>query len=133
MLYSYFMMKTTITRREEILMTEINDIIQQIHYLPTDCSKLNTAQLLQLKKLLSPINNYITLKATYAFLNWLATHTELVNEAVLSQTKAEINSKSENSNGFDIMIPKDSPIIFAEVKCYNPVKGKERFGSARNP
>lgn len=130
-MYSFPMRKKGPINREENLTAEINDIVQQIHDLPTDCRKWNTEQLLMLKKLLSPINNHVTLKATYAFLDWLAMHPELISKAELSKAKLEINSQNANSNGFDVMVPKDSPMIFAEVKCNNPIKGKEGFGSAQ--
>lgn len=131
MLYSFLMSKIDPINREEVLTAKINDMVREIHGLPADCKNWNTDQLLNLKNLLSSINNSITLKATYAFLDWLKTHSEIVSESELSVAHSEINSKNANSNGFDVMIPNDSPRIFAEVKCNKPVKGKDGFGSAQ--
>lgn len=131
MLYACTMKKKATIDLENDLSKEINIMIQRIHNLPADCKNWNTDQLLDLKNLLSPINNSITLKATYAFLDWLKMHPELVSESELSEARSEINGKNANSNGFDVMIPNDSPKIFAEVKCNKPVKGKDGFGSAQ--
>ena len=87
--------------------------------------------LLNMKDVFSSINNILTLKATYAFLDWLEKYTKFVTPDDISKVKMVINGQKENSNGFDVMFPNDYPKIIAEVKCNKILEGKNRFDAAQ--
>ena len=117
--------------REKELTERLNYLIETIKKSPGNCKDWDTAKLLEIKNIYSTVNNLITLKATFAFLRWLENYPEFAAEHKISEARNAVDGQSANSNGFDVMFPKESPIIFAEVKCNTPVHGKKGFGSAQ--
>ena len=89
---------------------------------------LSAKEFINLKKALGNINNIITLKATLAFVDKLASY-NLIEGSVVEQIKEKINSQSANANGFDILCEEGDFPFVAEVKCNIPVE-KDKFGPA---
>lgn len=84
---------------------------------------------LRLKTALQDLNNILTLKLSF---NFLETLSKTFNFSE-NQLKAEIDKLdkiSPNSKGFDINISEPEKIL-AEVKCITPIKGKNRFNAAQ--
>lgn len=93
-------------------------------------SDLSLQQFINLKKVLSGINNIITLKTTFLFIDFLGEN-EFVDSQQVRDIKDNINTINANTNGFDVQIQgKNLPKILAEVKCNIPVK-EETFGAAQ--
>lgn len=90
---------------------------------------LKTKDFIELKSVLSNINNIITLRLTLKFIENIASLFNLTHE---SKTKIinTIQNINPNSNGFDVEI--ENPIkIVAEVKGNIPINGGASFGSAQ--
>ena len=95
-------------------------------------SRLSTRDFVELKNVLSNINNIITLRITHAFAEWLRLH-GVVDEVQYDAICADIESTSANANGFDVLFSDkigNTDGIVAEVKCNIPVK-PDRFGAAQ--
>ena len=113
--------------REIALKDQFNQFFDQLGI--TDLySKLTNEQLIDLKKLLSCINNMITLRATDAFV------LKIYRDGIISAAEKEeiwrnVNSQHANTNGFDVQYDGKKKII-AEVKCNIPVNGTS-FGAAQ--
>lgn len=95
--------------------------------------RLSNADFVELKKILSCINNVITLRATIDLVD------RLYNDRIISLTEyeailKEVDSQHANTNGFDVQHTftgrKDVIGIIAEVKCNIPVNGTS-FGAAQ--
>lgn len=95
--------------------------------------RLSNADFVGLKKILSCINNVITLRATIDLVD------RLYNDKIISRTEyesilKEVDSQHANTNGFDVQHiftgRKDVTGIIAEVKCNIPVNGTS-FGAAQ--
>lgn len=95
--------------------------------------RLSNADFVGLKKILSCINNVITLRATIDLVD------RLYNDKIISHTEyesilKEVDSQHANTNGFDVQHiftgRKDVTGIIAEVKCNIPVNGTS-FGAAQ--
>lgn len=120
--------------RIEYLKNDFNDFINKIVYTKgiDYYSQLTAQQFVKLKKLLSNINNIITLQLTQVFVDYLyefgvidASQRKAINEGV-EKTKA-------NTNGFDVYYTakiRNAEGIIAEVKCNLPVT-PDRFGAAQ--
>ena len=83
---------------------------------------LDIAQIIELKKTLSTVNNIITLKAAQAFV-WKLD----IDPKVKEDIDAEINKQSGNENGYDIKWDDGDYKFIAEVKCNIPADG-DKFG-----
>lgn len=83
---------------------------------------LDIAQIIELKKTLSTVNNIITLKAAQSFVWKLG-----IDLKVKEDIDAEINQQSGNENGYDIRWDADDFKFIAEVKCNIPADG-DKFG-----
>lgn len=91
-------------------------------------SKLTNEQLIDLKKLLSCINNIITLRATDEFV--LRLHRDgFITSAEKNDIWEAVHAQHANTNGFDVKYDGKKKII-AEVKCNIPVNGTS-FGAAQ--
>jgi hypothetical protein len=91
-------------------------------------ANLSFESLLSLKSLVSDINNIITLKASRAFIDWIAVRLGL-DDTTKSRMTNDVLSKKPSSNGFDIV---DAPThVVAEVKCNVPIKCGSKYGSAQ--
>ena len=91
-------------------------------------SKLSGRDLINLKKLLSCINNIITLRATDAFVLKLY-QDGFITSAEKDAIWKDVHTQHANTNGFDVRYDGRKKII-AEVKCNIPVNGTS-FGAAQ--
>jgi len=120
-------MKNFVSRNEELKL-KFNNHFQLLTGTETDFySALKNEDILELKTVLSDINNLLTYKLTLMAGKWISKYFSLNKKD--SQTILEkIDSIKPNAQGFDIVI--NEPIkIVAEVKCNVPVKGGSKFGA----
>ena len=117
--------------RENDLKTRLNSFLESSFSMPKHdyYSDLSLNGFLQMKSVLSDINNIFTLKVSLAFAQQVATYlsikqptTELIVSNLL-QTKP-------NANGYDIELSEPIKLI-AEVKCNIPINGGKVYGSAQ--
>lgn len=92
-------------------------------------SHLDVNQLIQLKSVLSDINNILTLKVSLGFADWLMARFKLSEEEAKMIVYPILETKP-SSNGFDMEISEPLKII-AEVKCNIPINGSKTYGSAQ--
>lgn len=91
-------------------------------------SNLTLDKLIELKSILSDINNIMTLISTRSIATKLSDILSLKNED-REQIFNAIDNQKPNTNGFDIRI--DSPVkILVEVKCNSLIHNK-KFGAAQ--
>lgn len=86
---------------------------------------LSLNQFIELKRVLSDINNIITLRTTVLFLNLLKSKSVLTEKQYNEALKI-VNNTNANTNGYDIQL--ESPKLIAEIKCNIPIKN-DSFGS----
>ena len=95
--------------------------------------RLSNADFVGLKKILSCINNVITLRATIDLVDRLH-NDRIISLAEYDAILKEVDSQHANTNGFDVQHVftgrKDANGIIAEVKCNIPVNGTS-FGAAQ--
>lgn len=84
---------------------------------------LTINRLLELKSILSSINNIMTLLATLATANKISEVLSF-NEIQKQDLLSSIEKKNANTNGFDIQINTPNKILI-EVKCNMPIQGKQ--------
>ena len=94
-------------------------------------SKLSNEQLINLKKLLSCINNIITLRTTDAFVEKLF-EDKFVSLKEKEEIFKKVRAQHANTNGYDVRYNGEygDKKIIAEVKCNIPVN-KTSFGAAQ--
>lgn len=119
---------TNIYRRSEILFKQyisflISSQVQKDNYY----SIINLDHLLQLKSILSNVNNIVTLLATKTFARQLSKALSLSEEDTSSLFN-EVENKNANSNGFDIMLETKNYNIIAEIKCNKPINNGDKMG-----
>ncbi|MBR3615165.1 MAG: hypothetical protein IKL56_00905 [Bacteroidaceae bacterium] len=90
-------------------------------------SKLSIDKILQLKLILSDINNIITLRVTRLFVDFLL-HEGIIDKYEHEEINNDINSTDVNTNGYDVRYDKKK--IIAEVKCNIPVNDNS-YGAAQ--
>lgn len=113
--------------REIALKDQFNQFFEQFGIADL-YSELSNNQLISLKKLLSCINNMITLRATDSFV--LKIYQDgLITGAEKDAIWKDIHAQHANTNGFDVQYDGKKKII-AEVKCNIPVNGTS-FGAAQ--
>ena len=123
--------------REEKLSKEFNAAILNIlgdmgNDMDNDFYKhLTFKTIINLKKVLSNINNLITLKTSVAFVDFLCEINKIESE-IASNVIKEINKTNANTNGYDIVCKNGSFPFIAEVKCNIPCGKKgEKYGAAQ--
>ena len=125
-------MATTINRENE-LQEQLDSFFGNRFGIKGFYDKLTCADFICLKKILSCINNVITLRATIDLVN------RLYNDKIITRDEydaivKEVDSQHANTNGFDVQHVftgrKDATGIIAEVKCNIPVNGTS-FGAAQ--
>lgn len=116
------------TTKDKIL-NDLNKILNAISSCNVEMKHdISLSELLQLKKALHSVNNYITYVLTTKFIDLLEDWCFL-DKNQSENIIAELNRTSSNTNGFDVL--SDGKIkIVAEVKGLVPVKGNE-FGAAQ--
>ncbi|MEO4005056.1 hypothetical protein [Flavobacterium sp. CAU 1735] len=123
-------MENFISRNNE-LKTKYNNHLQKLTGLNIDFyTVLKNEEILDLKTVLSDINNLLTYKLTLEAGKWIGTYFNL-NEIEINSILGKIDSIKPNSQGFDIVINESIKLI-AEVKCNIPVKGSSKFGSMQS-
>jgi len=121
----------TLFNREESLRRRLNIFLSQTFGLPEldYYATLGPEAFLGLKSVLADINNILTLRVSFAFVDWIALRLELDSQAKLELKKIVLEAKP-NSNGFDVWL--GYPIAFvAEVKCNIPINQGLIYGSAQ--
>lgn len=127
-------MRTTNNTRQESLAGQFNVFVNRVagtsgrdYY-----GRLATRDFIELKNVLSNINNIITLRITLAFADWLYS-CRIVETRQHSVIRSDIESTNANANGYDVQFSGrvgHADGIVAEVKCNIPVK-PDRFGAAQ--
>ncbi len=115
--------------REHKLQARLNQFFVEGFNLPEKdyAGNLSLLALLNLKTVLSDINNTITLKLSLGLADWVSQKFEL-NESATNELRRSILKTKPNSNGFDVWL--GYPITFvAEVKCNIPVNGGNKYGA----
>lgn len=115
--------------REQYLQWRLNDFLINSLALPKSdyVSSLSLASLLNLKSVLSDVNNLITLKLALGLADWVSGCFSLNDEGRTNLRKMILETKP-NTNGFDVWL--GYPIAFvAEVKCNVPVNGGAKYGA----
>lgn len=92
-------------------------------------SGLTQKDLIELKTVLSDINNVLTFKTTISAANWLCTYFRF-DEGTRDRVLQIVDATKPNTKGFDILITEPVKII-AEVKCISPVNNGGKFGAAQ--
>lgn len=96
-------------------------------------SGISVENLIELKKALNNINNFVTLMVTLRFIEQLR-KIGVISFEQAENMKDEVNSVHPNTNGFDVRYPlpektkSEEKNIVAEVKCNIPVDGN-KFGA----
>jgi len=117
----------TIFNREDHLADRVNKfLVNQLHLPDADYTNdLSLLSLLELKSILSCINNLITLKLTFGLADWICDTYEL-DDSIRDNLRRSILRTKPNANGFDLYL--GLPIAFvAEVKCNVPVNGGSKY------
>lgn len=115
--------------RERELQSRLNRFFVEEFDLPKKdyAGSLCLSSLLNLKSVLSGINNTITLKLALGLADWASEQFKLDNTATKELQRIVLDAKP-NSNGFDVWL--GYPIAFvAEVKCNIPVNGGNKYGA----
>ncbi|MHA1523271.1 MAG: hypothetical protein ACTSY1_02550 [Alphaproteobacteria bacterium] len=116
--------------REIILEERLNKFISMNFDIPKSnfYRKMEFRKFLDLKSVLSDINNIVTMKVTIVFVEWLADclgWSEEERDSALS----DILSSKPNANGYDVEIEMGNESIIAEVKCNIPINGGDTYGA----
>lgn len=125
-------MATTINRENE-LQEQLDSFFKNRFGIIGFYEKLTCADFVGLKKILSCINNVITLLATKAFVHRLYADGR-ISQKDQATIWDDVNGQHANTNGYDVRydFPGKKPVdgIIAEVKCNIPVNGNS-FGAAQ--
>jgi len=90
-------------------------------------ANLNRDGLLELKSILSGINNIFTLKVSIAFIEWVSDFLQL-NKKVKEKIITDFINTKPNTNGYDIELDSSCKLV-AEVKCNVPINKGKIYGS----
>lgn len=115
--------------RERELESRLNRFFVEEFDLPQEdyAGSLSLSSLLNLKSVLSDINNMLTLKLALGLVDWVSGQFEL-DEAATKELRRIVLSAKPNSNGFDVWL--GYPVAFvAEVKCNIPLNGGNKYGA----
>ena len=98
-------------------MQKIETLVDEVQkVLDTYNENKNIKHLLQLKKVLYPIDNLITLEVSYGFVRWLRKY-NFISNSQENQMIDYLDKSNANANGFDIIYNEDGGMpIIAEVK-----------------
>lgn len=115
--------------RERELVSRLNRFFVKELNLPERdyAGSLGLSSLLNLKSVLSDINNMITLKLALGLVDWASEQFEL-DEAAKTELRRIVLSAKPNSNGFDVWLGHPASFV-AEVKCNIPINGGNKYGA----
>jgi hypothetical protein len=118
--------------RESVLVKKLNCFFKEEFGLPSDdyYSNLSANGFLNLKSILSDINNILTMKVSIAFTQWVS-ETLVLNDEVTQSLISNVLETKPNANGFDIEFADQHVRIIAEIKCNVPINGGTLYGSAQ--
>ena len=106
----------------ETLVDEVQNVLDAYN------ENKNIKHLLQLKKVLYPIDNLITLEVSYGFVKWLRKN-NFISNTQANQMIGYLDNSNANANGFDIIYNEDGGMpILAEVKGTIPYLSN-KYGS----
>jgi hypothetical protein len=112
------------------LKTGLNNYLYKLTGIQKDYfSNLRQTELLELKTVLTDINNLLTLAMTIESVNWLIKFFDIDDNSRQLILK-RIDEIKPNTGGYDIQISEPIKII-GEVKCIIPINNSDRFGSAQ--
>lgn len=127
-------MQTTDKTRQDSLAGQFNEFVNRVagtsgrdYY-----ARLSTRDFVELKTVLSNINNIITQRITFAFAEWLYRY-GIVDARQYAAIRCDIERTNANANGYDVQFSGrvgHADGIVAEVKCNIPAKS-DRFGAAQ--
>lgn len=93
-------------------------------------AKLSLSDFIELKKVISTVNNIITLQTTERFIEYLEQQ-GIITRNECDEMHKSVDATSANANGYDIQYRgRGGRGILAEVKCNIPV-GEHCFGAAQ--
>jgi hypothetical protein len=118
-------------RRDEELRRRINSFLCETFHLPADnyFGEMDLSSLLELKSVLSDINNTLTMRLTLGFADWIAQALKM-DRAALARLRNDVLSTKPSTNGYDVSFDHSPPIV-AEVKCNVPINGGTKYGAAQ--
>lgn len=107
-------------KRELEFKEQFNEFFRN-HNVDNLYDQLSVEEMIKLKKVVSCINNIITLRATTAFVDKLY-NDHFITAVERDEIINEVNGQHANTNGFDVKYEKnEGKKIIAEVKCNIPV------------
>jgi hypothetical protein len=118
-------------RRDADLRRRINAFLCKTFQLPERdyFGEIDLGSLLELKSVLSDINNTLTMRLTLGFVDWAA-KTLQMDQAALMGLRNDVLKAKPSSNGYDVSFAHAPPIV-AEVKCNVPINGGTKYGAAQ--
>lgn len=114
--------------RQQDLKTKLNRYLTKLT--GQDKDYYQKADLVELKTVLSDINNVLTLKLTLTATEWICKNFEL-DQKVKNELLKKIDAVKPNTNGFDILITEPNFKIVAEVKCVFPSSNGDKYLAAQ--
>jgi hypothetical protein len=117
--------------RDVELRRRINRFVCETFHLPENdyYGEMDLCALLELKSVLSDINNTLTMRLTLGFVDWAAATLQL-DQAAHARLRRDVLNTKPSSNGYDISFVHVPPVV-AEVKCNVPINGGTRYGAAQ--
>lgn len=115
--------KYTSSNMEKELMDKLNPLIGK---LGCNSNDIDTEHLICLKEIGSLVDNTLTVKTTEKFVENLKKY-GIINDVQRVDIRKKLSNTSPNAKGYDVQYDDGVIKLIAEVKCNNPVKGKE-FG-----
>jgi hypothetical protein len=118
-------------RRNEELRRRINAFLCDTFHLPNNdyFGAMDLSSLLELKSVLSDINNTLTMRLALGFVDWAA-KTLQMDEAAVTRLRQDVLSTKPSANGYDISFAHIPPLV-AEVKCNVPINNGMKYGAAQ--
>ncbi|UUC45144.1 hypothetical protein [Flavobacterium cerinum] len=112
--------------------TKLNNHLQKLTGQKADFyTALKNEDILELKAVLSDINNLLTYKLTLIAGEWIGSYFKL-HQTEINHILEEIDANEPNSQGYDIVYINEFIKVIAEVKCNIPVKNGSKFGSMQS-
>jgi hypothetical protein len=118
-------------RRDEDLSRRINAFLCDTFHLPSNdyFGAMDLSSKLELKSVLSDINNTLTMQLTLGFVDWAAKILQMDHVAV-TRLRNEVLSTKPSTNGYHVWFAHVPPLV-AEVKCNVPINGGTKYGAAQ--
>jgi len=118
-------------RRDADLRRRVNAFLCETFHLPDRdyFGEMDLGSLLELKSVLSDINNTLTMRLTLGFVDWVAKTFEM-DQAALMLLRDDVLNTKPSTNGYDVSFAHVPPMV-AEVKCNVPINGGTKYGSAQ--